>query len=132
VRRGHRLGSHAGLTARRRECPHAGAGEGSVLPAGQPAVARHKPRDYAGEGLRLDAGCGLPLLCVADRCAGWDGRRVAGGLCNGGKKMGTQKNREGSELTENEELAGDAGLNGVGEEARGRRAWPARGCGRRQ
>lgn len=103
-----------------------------MLPAGQPAVARHKPRDYAGEGLRLDAGCGLPLLCVADRCAGWDGRRVAGGLCNDGKKMGTQKNREGSELTENEELAGDAGLNGVGEEARGRRAWPARGCGRRQ
>jgi hypothetical protein len=31
----------------------------------------------------------------------------------------TQKNREGSELTKNEELAGDGELNGVGEEATG-------------
>jgi hypothetical protein len=33
--------------------------------------------------------------------------------------MEMKKDREGSELTGNEEVAGDGGLNGVGREARG-------------
>ena len=36
-----------------------------------------------------------------------------------GKKMEMKKDREGSELTGNEEVAEDGGLNGVGREARG-------------
>jgi hypothetical protein len=46
-------------------------------------------------------------------------RGSTGRQCDAGKKMEMKKDREGSELTGNEEVAGDGGLNGVDREAMG-------------